>query len=260
MWRVLIISSLAGIIGTGLGGVVGLIFGKRSNAAVSFILSFAGGVMLSIVFFDLVPAALEISSVLITSLAIVAGVVVVWLLNRLIDMLTNSRKTHETAQELYHQDAIFSDAQRGSMIKSGIVMFAAIALHNFPEGLAIGSSDAHSESMGLMLGILIAIHNIPEGISIAVPLLEGGMGKGRVILLTALAGAPTLLGGAVGALIGTAGDAVVGFALALAGGAMLYVTFCEILPQVVLLNKSRTPAIFAVLGVLFGFIMVQVLA
>ncbi len=273
MLHIILVSTIAGVVGTGIGGLAGLIFGRSSNNVVSYLLAFAGGVMLSIVFFDLVPEAMRLSGPIPVSVCVLVGVFVVWLLNFAIDRFTHSGDIHVQPQDMYHQGGIIAKSEgcelcpenkkqklRCSMLNSGILMFAVIALHNFPEGLAIGSSGAHSETMGLMLGLLIALHNIPEGISIAVPLIEGGMNKYKAVLLTALSGAPTLLGGLTGMLIGGINDHFVAYSLAVAGGAMLYVTFCEILPQVTMLNRSRRPAVFSVVGVLVGMIMVNVLS
>ena len=250
MLQVLLLSAAAGILGTGAGGLVGLIFKDKSHSTISSLLSFAAGVMLSIVFFDLIPEAMDIFGLIPTLFSIVAGVLAVWALEWLINQLTK----HNGASA-----AGVLSGSKAAMLRSGIVIFAAIALHNFPEGMAIGSGGAHSQQMGLMLAILIALHNIPEGISIGVPLMEGGMGKKKAVLMTALSGAPTLFGGLAGGLIGSVGEGYVAASLGIAGGAMLYVTFCEILPQAILMDRSHRPASFAVIGVLFGLIMVAVL-
>ena len=138
-------------------------------------------------------------------------------------------------------------------------MLSAIALHNLPEGLAIGSGASHDTQLGMTLAILIALHNIPEGMSIAVPLVAGGMKKGKVALLTALSGAPTLLGGLLGAVLGNMGNFMVASSLGIAAGAMLYVTYCEILPEVILLNKGRRPALFTIGGIIFGLVITRIM-
>lgn len=75
-----------------------------------------------------------------------------------------------------------------------------------------------------------------------VPLRSGGVGKGRSLLLVALSGLPTLIGGVAGVLLGSISPVFIGFTLALAAGCMLYVTYYEILPQVTLMEKGRRPA------------------
>ena len=258
MFQTLFIASAAGIIGTGIGGIIGILFGKSSKKTLSSLLAFASGVMLSIVCFDLIPEALSLSSIYLTTFCIFLGILVVQWLNNLIDHITHSEKTHVELEDLRHQNDILDTTHEKSMLRSGLIMFAAIALHNLPEGMAIGSSASHDVGMGLTLAFLIALHNIPEGMSIGVPLIEGGMNKWKAVGLTSLSGAPTLVGGLFGALLGGVGNITIAMSLALAAGAMLYVTFCEVLPQSILLHQGRRPAFFAILGIVFGFITVNV--
>ncbi|MGL6174674.1 MAG: ZIP family metal transporter [Cellulosilyticaceae bacterium] len=257
MLKTLLVASCAGIIGTGIGGIIGILFSHSSQKALSSLLAFASGVMISIVCFDLIPEALSLSSVLLTSISIFLGILVVQWLNILIDRITHSEDTHIELEDLRHQNDLLSTPQKQSMLRSGLVMFAAISLHNLPEGMAIGSATSHDANMGLTLAFLIALHNIPEGMSIGVPLIEGGMNKWKAVILTALSGAPTLIGGLLGAVLGKAGDLPIAISLALAAGAMLYVTFCEVLPQAILLHKGRRPALFAIIGLVLGFISVN---
>lgn len=260
MLQTLLVASGAGIIGTGIGGLIGMLFGKSSKKTLSCLLAFASGVMLSIVCFDLIPESLSLGSIIITSISIFGGILIVQWLNLLIDRITHSQSTHIELEDLRHQSDLIASGGQKSMLRSGLIMFAAIALHNLPEGMAIGSSASHDLEMGFVLAILIALHNIPEGMSICVPLIEGGMNKWKAIGLTALSGAPTLVGGLIGALFGNAGNLPIAISLALAAGAMLYVTFCEVLPQAILLHRGRRPALFTIIGIVFGLITVSILA
>ncbi|MHC1748623.1 MAG: ZIP family metal transporter [Cellulosilyticaceae bacterium] len=258
MLKTLLIASAAGIIGTGFGGIIGILFSHSSKKTLSSLLSFASGVMLSIVCFELIPESLSLSSVFLTSVSIFLGILVIQWLNTFIDHMTHSEETHVQLEDLRHQNELLSSSHKKSMLRSGIIMFSAIALHNLPEGMAIGSATSHDMNMGLTLAFLIALHNIPEGMSIGVPLIEGGMNKWKAVALTSLSGAPTLVGGLIGALLGGAGDIPIAISLGLAAGAMLYVTFCEVLPQSILLHRGRRPALFAILGIVLGFISVNV--
>lgn len=260
MLKILLLSGGAGVIGTGIGGSMGLIFGKKSTATVSYLLSFAAGVMLSIVFFDLIPEAIALSSTAYAVLYIIGGVLCIWALNYMIDIITNTCDIHIQHGDLHHQKNLLTKNHSNSMLKSGLLMFSAIALHNLPEGIAIGAGGSYDENMGLMLTILIAIHDIPEGISICVPLIEGGMSRKKAVWLTAVSGTPTFIGGFIGIILGSISDNFTAGSLAFAGGAMLYVTFCEILPQSTLLNHTRKPATFSVIGVLFGLLVVSILS
>ena len=102
------------------------------------------------------------------------------------------------------------------------------------------------------MAAVIGMHNVPEGMAVAVPLIAGGMGRGRAVLTTAVTGAPTVLGAVLGYFLGTLGPATLSLCLSFASGAMLYVVFGELLPESALLWRSRLPALAAVAGILVG--------
>ena len=267
-------TTLAGVVGTGLGGLVGAMLQKDSNRTVSLLLSFAGGVMLSVVCFDLATEAIETNmGVWAVVGAIGFGVLVTYLLNYLIDRKTNPEvphidanhpKTADDLDELIHSDHFEQhyarhDSKLGLFV-AGIVMASAIALHNVPEGMTIGASYASGGgTMGaaaLTLAILIGLHNIPEGMAVSVPLISGGMQKWKAVLITACSGIPTILGALLGYLLGEIGPLGLTVSLGFASGAMLYVVFGEILPQSILMYHSKLPAFSAIIGMLVGMLII----
>ena len=270
----LLTTFIAGVVGTGLGGLVGALLQKNSNRVVSLLLSFAGGVMLSVVCFDLVTEAIETQvplAVVIGSIA--AGVVVIYLLNYLIDRKTNPEvahidanhpKTHDDLDELIHSDhlAYHKKDSKLSLFIAGVVMACAIALHNVPEGMTIGAAYASNQGVmgraALTLAVLIGLHNIPEGMAVSVPLIGGGMKKLKAVALTALSGLPTVLGALLGYWLGDIGAMGLAVSLGFASGAMLYVVFGEILPQSILMYHSKLPAFSAIVGMLVGILIIFV--
>jgi len=257
---IILYSGLAGIVGTGIGGLISALIGKRSPVITCCMLSFAAGVMLSIVCFGMVPEANDLSSVYITIGGIVAGVVIIMLLNKLVDFFTEKNlirvKVHETPEELHHEKPLLTDSSR--MFRAGIIMMTAIALHNVPEGIAIGAGGSHDMRLGIVLAVMIALHNIPEGMSIAAPLISGGMKKWKSVLLTATSGATTVIGGAIGLFVGNLSSLAVALSLSIAGGAMLYVVFGEIIPQSIVMTKSRLTTIIALAGMIVGLLIAQI--
>ena len=264
-------TTIAGVCGTGLGGVIGAVLQKDSNRAVSLLLSFAGGVMVGVVCFDLVIEAVETAvGVDVVIAAIALGVAVIFLLNHLIDRKTNPElphidanhpKTADHLNELIHSDHLEHHRDNKlSLFVAGIVMACAIALHNVPEGMTIGASYASSNAVmgrsALALAVLIGLHNIPEGMAVSVPLISGGMGRLRAVLVTALSGVPTILGALLGFVIGELGAVGLALSLGFASGAMLYVVFGEILPQAILMYHSKLPAFSTILGILVGLLII----
>ena len=270
----IITTALAGVVGTGLGGLVGALLQKNSNRMVSLLLSFAGGVMLSVVCFDLVSEAVETNVGLwVVVGAIALGVAVTYFLNYLIDRKTNPEvphidenhpKTADDLDELIHSDHLEQHYVRRdgtlSLFVAGVVMASAIALHNVPEGMTIGASYASGGGVmgaaALTLAILIGLHNIPEGMAVSVPLISGGMAKWKAVLITACSGIPTILGALLGYALGEIGPLGLTLSLGFASGAMLYVVFGEILPQSILMYHSKLPAFSAITGILVGMLIV----
>ena len=270
----LLTTAIAGVIGTGLGGLIGAILQKDSNRTVSLLLSFAGGVMLSVVCFDLVVEAIETNvGVLVVMLAIALGVAVIYALNHLIDRIANPEVAHidanhpQTADdldELIHSDHLNAHyAKRDSKFSlfiAGMVMASAIALHNVPEGMTIGASYASNDGVlgtaALVLAVLIGLHNIPEGMAVSVPLISGGMKRWKAVVITASSGIPTIVGAFLGYWLGEIGAVGLAMSLGFASGAMLYVVFGEILPQAILMYYSKLPAFSAIVGILVGMFII----
>lgn len=272
---VAIITAIAGVGGTGLGGAVSALFKRDSKKTVSLLLSFAGGVMLAVVCFDLVRDALtdgdlvSVPRLLLTIGGILFGYAVIGVLNYVIDRNTNHElahasslghpKTADDLDELIHSDHYVEHKKENSQLfVAGIIMAAAIALHNLPEGMVIGAAYAEEEiiniwsNSGLLIAIVIGLHNIPEGMAVAVPLIAGGMHRWRAILMTALSGLPTVIGAIIGYLLGTIGPIWHVLSLSFASGAMLYVVFGELLPESILMWKSKMPATAVMIGMLVG--------
>ena len=267
-------TALAGVGGTGLGGLIGALLQRDSKRTVSLLLSFAGGVMLSVVCFDLVVEAIETNTgIAMVVLAIAIGVAVTYFLNYLIDRKTNPEvphidenhpKTADDLDELIHSDHLEQHYARKEsklgLFVAGIVMASAIALHNVPEGMTIGASYASNDgvmgSAALVLAILIGLHNIPEGMAVSVPLISGGMRKWKAVLITAATGIPTILGALLGYVLGEIGPLGLTMSLGFASGAMLYVVFGEILPQSILMYHSKLPAFSAIAGILVGLLII----
>ena len=281
LWLLIGITALAGMGGTGLGGLVACLFRKDSSKTVSLLLSFAAGVMTSVVCFDLLAEALHTSASTSTVFLVVAGVlvgyVVIALLNAVIDRHTNHEvahidenhpKTADSLEELTHANHLHEHIEgrqpRSGLFLAGLVMAAAIALHNVPEGMVIGASFARSAGEilsnrgGLTMAIVIGLHNVPEGMAVAVPLISGGMKKGKSVVITALSGFPTILGAVLGYVLGAMGPTALAVSLSFASGAMLYVVFGELLPESILMWKSKLPAAATIVGILTGVLIIFV--
>jgi ZIP family zinc transporter len=253
-------SFLAGVIGMGLGGLLTAVFLNRTDKMVSILLSFAGGVMISIVFLELIPVAIDHSNLTVTVIGLIIGALMVLLLNNLLDRISEAGeaklKLHETYAEFFHSNEMI--LQQKSMLRSGTIMLFAIGLHNVPEGLALGAAGYHDFNLGVTLAIIIGLHNIPEGMAVSTPLVAGGFSKAKSVLITILAGSTTVVGAVIGFIIGGISDIAVAVSFAVAGGAMLYVVLGEIIPQSIVASKDRVPTTFALVGIIAGMLFTAI--
>lgn len=137
------------------------------------------------------------------------------------------------------------------MANIGYLVLVGIALHNLPEGLAVGSSLVHSTQFALSLALLMLLHNIPEGLAVCVPLRLSGMRAPKMLLLALLTGLPTAAGALIGTAVGSVSPRMIAACLSFAGGAMLYISLKELLPAAG--AKKRTlPALLGIgVGIIF---------
>jgi len=227
---------IIGGIGTCIGGFLSILIKNPSDKVVSCLLSFAAGIMLSIISFELLPEAYEISGFFIVTLGLCIGLIAVFYAE---EMIPSSKLKNYSGKKLNY-------------FKMSMIIMISLSLHNFPEGVAIGSSYVYSKDIGLKLSILIAAHNIPEGMSVGVPLLMAGASPLSVVLLTLLTGLPTAFGAVLGAILGDISDYFIGFCLSSAASSMLYVTANQLIPQANILHKGRISSVFLLIGFICG--------
>lgn len=243
MKDVTVFSVIAGVLGTGAGGLIGLLFKNKDNMMTSCILNFSAGIMLAVVFFELLPEALSIldtkygTPVVIIGIAI--GMATIFAVDFLIDKNKDNSKININKNKLFY---------------SGIILMIAIALHDLPEGIALGSSGATDAKKALPLVVLLALHNIPEGMLISLPLAKGGMKNWLACFLSFASGAVTVIGAVLGFVLGNISSVATSACLSLASGAMLYVTFAEILPQAYSMSSEKTQILFVFFGILTGLL------
>lgn len=268
--KIVLITALAGMGGTGLGGAAACLLRRDSSRSVSLLLSFAAGVMTSVVCFDLLTEAIapenavQQTSLLLVVFGVMAGYGVIDLLEGRIKRA--SRRS--TVRSRGRRGSVLSSGHarnrmnRAPLFVAGLVMAAAIALHNVPEGMVIGASFARSAETellsrsGLVMAAVIGLHNIPEGMAVAVPLIAGGMRRSQAVLITSMTGAPTILGALLGFCLGVIGPTALALSLSFASGAMLYMVFGELLPESNLLWQSKLPALAAIIGMMIGLLVI----
>lgn len=242
LWRVTLIGMVAGIVGTGLGGLSITLLGIPKQSFLGFLMAFSSGIMIAVVFQDLIPEALHLGTVGSTFMGLLLGIGILILVNR------HLPHTHGASQRREY------DSQRSRFTRTGILLGLGIGMHNLPEGLAIGAGYVASEELGLGLAIALALHNIPEGMAMAGPMVAGGLSRKKVVMWTALAGLPMGIGAFVGSIFGSLSQFILSMALGFAAGAMIYLVFHELLPEAHKMNCPRIATSGAVIGILIGLL------
>ncbi len=220
--------------------------GKKFMAA---ILGFAGGVMLALTMFELMPEALELGSLSSVIIGFLLGCAMMFGLDLI---LPHAHMSRSRELEIENPDN-FPETDR-AIVRTGYLIFFGIALHNLPEGLAIGAGLEASPQLGLYIAVAIGLHNIPEGLAVAGPLKAGGLSNIKILLFTLAAGLMTVVGTAIGLLLVNVSEMLISGLLAFAAGAMIYIVHDELVPQANRLH-SHMAIIGLILGVMIGFIM-----
>ena len=270
--QIFLITALTGAGGLALGGGMAAMVHSPSDRTVSLLLRFTAGVMCSVVCFDLVEDALKGSGMVPVLCWIMIGYLCTYLLNCWIDKQahhTHSHGGHDHEHDHPHKHDHTPDHNipigpdngelcacgHHTLHTAGLVLAAAVALHNMPVGMAIGATFASREG-GVLAALSIGLHNIPEGMSIAAPLLAGGSRPSNAVGIAALSGLPTILGALIGYGAGTMNPLLLAISLSFAAGAMLYVIFGELLPEAEHLWQNRLSGLSTMLGMLLGMALI----
>ncbi len=233
---VVLIGLVAGVLGTGGGGLVALLTHRRMKLPLSGLLGVSAGVMLAVVFSELIPEAIEEGGFAFGMGGLLLGVLLMLLLDFVLPHMHMSGSTDANSR----------------FVRVGILMGLGIALHNFPEGLAIGTSLMHDPSLGMTLAVVIAMHNFPEGMAMAIPLSAGQLPALKVWGYTLLAGVPMGLGAFAGGVLGRISPNALALGLGFAAGAMLYITCDELIPGAHEHAEGHSATFGIVVGVLIG--------
>lgn len=204
------------------GAVLGFAFKKISHKFSDIVLSFAAGIMLAASVIGLILPSLEYGGeqgIIITVVGIFVGALCIDLIDKLVPHL------HKFAN---------SDGEKanGGNLDKVLLFVLAIAIHNLPEGIASGVGfGAGDVTQALVIAGGIAMQNIPEGMIIIGPMLAAGISSKKTFLCAAATGLVEVVGTLIGYLAVSVATAVLPFALAFAGGTMIYVIGDEMIPE-----------------------------
>ncbi len=207
---------------TVIGALIGFLFKRISHTFSDIVLSFAAGVMLAAAVLGLILPSLDYGGdwgLLIAVAGIFAGALCLNLIDRLVPHL------HKMA-------GVDIESHQKTELSRVLLFVTAIAIHNLPEGIAAGVGFGSGDtSQALIIAGGIALQNIPEGMVIIGPMLAAGVKPSRTFLLAMLTGLVEVVGTLIGYFAVSISAAILPFALAFAGGTMLYVISDEMIPE-----------------------------
>ncbi|MBQ2939965.1 MAG: ZIP family metal transporter [Clostridia bacterium] len=219
----MVLLTAAGVGGaTVFGALIGFVFKKVSHRFSDIVLAFAAGVMLAAAVLGLILPSLEYGGewgLLITVAGIFVGALCLNLIDKLVPHL----------HKLVGPDA---ETHHNANLSKVLLFVAAIAIHNLPEGIAAGVGFGSGDTaQALLIAGGIALQNIPEGMVIIGPMLAAGVSPGKTFVCAMLTGLVEVIGTLIGYFAVSVSTIVLPFALAFAGGTMLYVISDEMIPE-----------------------------
>lgn len=219
---------------TGIGSALGFFTKQTNHKFLSAALGFSAGVMIYVSTIEIFAKAKDSLIVVygdtkgywVTTIAFFAGIAVIAIIDKLVPEEENPHELHDV-DELNSQCA-----KNKSLLRMGLFSALAIAIHNFPEGLATFIGALHDSTMGVSIAVAIAIHNIPEGIAVSVPIYYATGDRKKAFLYSFLSGLAEPLGALIGFfLLRTIfNDTMFGIVFASVAGIMVYISLDELLP------------------------------
>lgn len=222
---------LFGLLGTTLGGIIGIIINPKSKKYLNYILSFTSGLMLSIICFELVPESILNAHILYTIIGLLVGIIFMYIIN----LITNKEFNFLSP-----------------LLRTSFIIFIGLTLHNLPEGISIGAGFIQSQTLGISLGLAILLHDIPEGILVASPMRASGISKIKALFLTIISGLSTGVGAFLGANISQINEKFISLSLSFAAGAMLYIVAFELLTSSFKKKENTIISTIFMIGILLG--------
>ncbi|MFI3128849.1 MAG: zinc transporter ZupT [Bacillota bacterium] len=264
---------------TGLGSFIALLSKKENKVFLSVSLGFSAGVMIYVSFVEIFQKAkdslvLELgekNGQIATVLAFFGGMLVIAVIDRLIP---KEKNPHELASfepsnttdiinekstgtlELASESAVPTEKNQKSLMRMGLFTALAIAIHNFPEGLATFISALGEMEVAIPIVVAIAMHNVPEGIAVSVPIYHATGSKKKAFIYSFLSGLSEPIGALVGwwLLMPIMTDTVFGVIFASVAGIMVFISIDELLPCAREYGKNH----HAIVGFMFGMAVMAV--
>jgi len=255
--KILIVAFVAGAVGTGIGGLLGIIIKRPKKRYIAAMLGLASGAMLGMALFEMLGEAASLGGVVPIIVGVGLGGIFVYVADCVMERRKDKKRGKKATALQCDIKLDEGTEQKRNLFKLGCAVFFAIMLHDLPEGIAIGAS--YHVRLGALIALTMLLHNIPEGMSIAVPLKAAGLKNYKILLISFLAGLPTLIGALIGYFLAI-NDIFIAYTLAFSAGIMISVVFSAMLKTAYEYTKSaHFVTVFIMLGVLMIIIFSSLL-
>lgn len=224
---------------TGIGSALAF-FTKRTNTKfLSVALGFSAGVMIYVSFAEILveaneSLALELGPKMgtwVTILSFFGGMLLIAIIDKLVPDFENPHAVR-SVEEIEGEELTEEEEKNKSLLRMGMMSALAIAIHNFPEGLATFTAALQDPSLGIPIAVAIAIHNIPEGIAVSVPIYYATGDRKKAFFYSFISGLSEPLGAIVGFVLlsNFFNELTFGILFALVAGIMVFISLDELLP------------------------------
>jgi ZIP family zinc transporter len=221
---------------TGFGSALAFLARRTNTKFLSVALGFSAGVMIYVSFIEIFPKAKDplvaelgrVGGYWLTVLAFFSGIAFIAIIDKMVPSFENPHEVHR-AEEM---DISEKAAKFRKLYRMGLFTALAIAIHNFPEGLATFVSALKDMKLGIAIAVAIAIHNVPEGIAVSIPIYYATGSRNKAFFYSFLSGLAEPVGALVGYVILSSffNDVVFGILFAAVAGIMVFISLDELLP------------------------------
>lgn len=231
---------------TGIGSLIAYFIKEPKFTYLSLLLGFSAGVMIYVSFVELLGTSIEEIGFIYANVGFFGGIGGIYLVDKLIPHVHLDAKPDTFHESIEHRDRL---------VEAGVLTVIGIAIHNFPEGMAVFGVSLGSISLGLPIALAIAIHNIPEGIAVSIPIYYATGDKKKAFVYSFFSGIAEPVGAAIGflLLLPFLTPMILSLTLSIVGGVMVFISFDELLP----ISRDYGNEHLSNFGLLFGMIVMM---
>lgn len=239
IWNIILLAFAAEGVGVLVGMMLYYFFNITSQRLIGMLFGTTSGIMIAMICFDVLPHAAETGEKGLMIIGVSIGILIGLFLEDLTSLLGSGMKQSKNKQ-----------------MRTGIMLLLGIAIHNVPEGIAMGTLAVTSPETIMQFAFIICIHSIPEAIAIAIPLKAAKTPYKVVWSIPVVLGAIMGIGGGIGFIMSQVGSDFITLILGLAAGIILYIVCEELIPESRKIWNGRMTTVATIMGIILGMLLV----